>query len=108
MGDGVTQVNTDGGIDLGSTVVARSHQFLHFDKLLWKRHINRQLDAGSRHQSGHGLLRQILGPDPRVARPLIDGRLFTIVNRGKSQLVEHRRDVAFRCHITNRLTGPHS
>ena len=66
MGDGVTQVNTDGGIDLGSTVVARSHQFLHFDKLLWKRHINRQLDAGSRHQSGHGLLRQILGPDARV------------------------------------------
>ena len=66
MGNGVTKVGADGGIDLRGASVARGHQFLHFDKLLGKRHINRQLDAGGGHQARHGLLRKILGPHAGV------------------------------------------
>ena len=107
MRNGIAETGANRFINFTRTQVILFHQFLHFDQLLWERHIGRQINPRKRNQTSHPLLRKILNATAEILRPLIGGSGGAIVDRRKNQLVYFCSDVSVGIAISSGQTDAH-
>ncbi|MFM1945123.1 MAG: hypothetical protein RI897_4105 [Verrucomicrobiota bacterium] len=93
-GEGVAEVDADGGVDFFCAGVVLFHEFLDEDEFFREGHFFRGGDAGGLEESADGLLGEVEGADALVFGPFIDGALGLDVDRGEGEFIEPAGDVA--------------
>ena len=94
MGNRIAEVGADGPVDVGGPRVAMIHQSLHLAQLPTFRHAFWEAQAGSGGQPDHRLLGEILHAAAAVARPLIHGRIVSVIDGREREIVHPVRQFA--------------
>jgi hypothetical protein len=103
----VAEIGTDRLVDRLGSRVAIGHQPLQLDKAGRLVQVVRDVDAGDGQESRHSLLREVLGPDARIARPLVAWSSGRQVDGSECQLVEPRSQAAIARDVAGGLARAH-
>ena len=100
MRNKVTEIDSEGLVNVPGAFVALGHERLHELEFLRQRHVLRRCDPGRSQEVAHGLLGKILRAYAVIAGPFVADRLRIVIHGHEGEFVEPRGDVAVRGYVT--------